>query len=204
MTASATTWTMLPSDVDAVTKLKEWTTFAFEVGGSQNAVAWLCKQPAPTIEIDLAAGYGVYVSSEEGYPGDTVLSTISRFSVELGTAYKWDGHDLTPDHFATCDKGTVKMTNKDEDSTKMWTFGMTQQDPDTQVAQPICCDSALYGEPTVYTPPMGIAAKVGGDDKAGAVIKDFSADDWAKLVITGSKTSFTYDATQKKWAVSSV
>ena len=103
---------MTASDVVSVNA--EWTTFAIEVKGSNNAVSWICQDPQENVAIILFKRYGVYISSETDLPDGTAPKTFTRFLIELGNAYVWTGSDLVSDKQSTCQPGSVKLSNKSE------------------------------------------------------------------------------------------
>lgn len=193
-----TVWTMTASDVVSVSAAKQWTTFAIEVKGSNNAVSWICQDPQENVFIALFEKYGVYISSEKVLPDGIVLKTFTRFPIELGNAYDWTGSDLVSDKQSTCQPGSVKLSNKSEEA---WTLGMTMPELNTNVQQPICADVFLPNQSAEYTPQLTISAKVGWVDKVGSVINDIGSDAWARFDLTSVLSTFKFDALTSKWTV---
>lgn len=193
-----TLWEMTEHDVETVTKADQWTTFAIEVTGSHNVVAWICQPPEQVISLALDQTYGVYASLETEFADGTVLTSISRYPAELGTAYEWSGNGLVIDKDATCDRSSVKLTNN---SNQAWTLGLTKYDPVSGKQQPICADVFLPGQPAEFTPVPVILAKVGWEDKVGAIVKDLGSGAWARLELTSLENTFHFDAHHTKWSV---
>lgn len=194
MTTYETTWSMPQAEVNRVTSAKQWNSFALQVDGSGNPVTWIHKDPDQIINISLQEDYGAFVSSETDLPDGTILKVVSRYPIELGSAYSWNGSDMVPDMTATCEKSSVRLVNN---SSQAWTFGMTKLDPVSQKYQPICCDLVLQKEPVTYTPQLTIYAKVGRYYRTSSIVADIG--DWTELPITGLESSFHFDVDNSKW-----
>jgi len=195
-TTYETTWNMEQADVNIVTKAKQWNSFALQVDGSGNPVTWIQQDPEQVISISLVENYGAFVTSETDLSDGTILKTVSRYPIELGTAYSWTGSDMVPDKTATCPKSSVKFVNN---SSQAWTFGMTKFDPVTKKQQPICCDVVLRKEPVTYTPILTMYAKVGRNYTTASIIADIG--DWAQLSITNPESTFNFDKNHSRWTL---
>lgn len=194
-----TIWTMSADDVEAVSRAEQWTTFAFEVSGSNHTVAWLCQVPLQVISLRLDEVYGMYVCMEKDLAHDgTIPKVVSTYPVELGNAYLWNGNELLPDEVSTCDRESVKLTNANEQA---WTFGLTKLCPMTNQQQPICADVFLPGQPAEYTPQHTIFAKVGWQDRVRSIIKDLGSGAWARFELTSLDSSFCFNSHSTKWSI---
>jgi len=196
MTTYTTTWKMPQSEVNVISKAKQWNSWALQVDGSNNPVTWIQQTPWQEIDISLIEDYGAFICMEEDFADGTVLKSISRYDIDLGTAYVWNGSDMVVDRTATCDRSSVKMTNN---SGQAWTFGMTKFDPKTKMQQPICCDIVLQAQPVTYTPILTMYAKVGRNYTTSSIIADIGS--WTKFEITDINSTFSFDEVSSRWSV---
>ncbi len=196
MTTYVTTWTMPQDDVNLVSSAGQWNSWALQVDGSNNPVTWVSQTPMQVISITMVEEYGAFISSETDFPDGTVLKSISRYPVKLGSAYSWTGSNLIIDTFNDCDKSSVKLTNN---SSGAWTFGLTKLDPKTKQQQPICADMVLQKQPVTYTPILTMYAKVGRTYKTSSIIADIGS--WAKFQITSVDADFIFNHDSTQWAV---
>lgn len=196
MTTYTTTWKMTQSEVNAITKARQWNSWALQVDGSNNPITWIQQTPWQEIDISLVEDYGAFVSTEEYFIDGAVLKSISRYPVDLGTAYVWNGSDMVVDKDSTCDRSSVKIINN---SGQAMTFGMTKFDPKTKMQQPICCDIVLQGQPVTYTPIPTMYVKVGRNHLASSVIADIGS--WTKFEITDLDSTFRFDEATSSWSL---
>lgn len=195
MSTYNTTWKMAQADVNTITKAKQWNSWALQVDGSNNPITWITQTAWQEIDISLVEDYGAFICMEEDFEDGTILKAISRYPVDLGTAYVWDGSDLLPDKLTTCDRSSVKMTNK---SGQAWTFGLTKLDPKTKLQQPICCDLVLQAQPVTYTPILTMYAKVGRNYTTSSIIADIGS--WTKFEITSVNSTFNFNEDSSRWS----
>jgi len=193
-----TKWVLTQDDVNTIVKDNAKISFSLLVKGSTDSkpVTWLQLSPWQETDIALTATYGVFLSSKTPM-ADTVISTMSRFNVQLGTCYTWTGSDLKVDRLSTCGAGTVKMTNGDD---KTWTFGLTKLDPKNKdlLAKPINAQSVLAGVAAGFTPVPTVLVKVGAD-AAGTVIGEKDVELWQQFKVLDLNTTFNFDSTTKQW-----
>lgn len=187
---------MPQSAVNVITKAGQWNSWALQVDGSNNPVTWIQQSPWQTIDISLVDDFGAFVSPNLDFEDGSVFNkSISRYPIELGTAYLWTGSDIVKDNFATCDANSVKITNK---SGQDLSIGLTKYDFTTKRQQPICVDLVLANQPVTYTPILTIFAKVGRNYRASSVIGDVG--NWTKFEITDVNSTFLFDETSSTWA----
>jgi hypothetical protein len=193
MSTYTTTWNEDNGDAEQCKKMGQYNTFALQVDGSSNPVAWLNCDPATTIMIAMVVQYGIYASNTKSLKDGTIMTVANYEDAYLGNAYTFDGVSFShtgPAH----DNSSIDIYNQ---SGNVWCVGLTKLDPLSSTMKPICADLVGNNQPALYTPIATIYAQMGKSYKTGAVIGHIG--NLQKFELTSTSTTFHYNFGMSQW-----